>query len=100
MDLVKISAALANKTRMEIMQWLKQPEDNFPPHQEVDGFGQGVCVSFIQEKAALSQPTISQYLKTLESAGLVISTRIGKWTYYKRNEEALQHYFEQIQRAI
>ena len=100
MDFVKINAALSNETRFQIMQWLKHPEANFPPHSEVKGFEVGVCVSFIQEKAQLTQPTISQYLKILENAGLIKSTRIGKWTYYKRNEEVLNKYFENIQKQI
>jgi len=29
---------------------------------------------------------VSDYLATLQRAGLVEATRIGPWTYYKRNE--------------
>ena len=47
----------------------------------------GVCVSHIQERAGLSQSTTSQYLSILQKAGLVTATRIGQWTYYKRNEQ-------------
>lgn len=84
-----IFKALGNPTRLEILRWLKTPERHFPPHTEVAGFAQGVCVSFIQHRAGLSQSTISQYLRLLERAELVVPTRIGRWTYYRRNEHTL-----------
>jgi DNA-binding transcriptional ArsR family regulator len=53
-------------------------------------------LTFIQEKAGLSQSTTSQYLAVLENAGLVIPTRLGKWTYYKRNEKAIAAFMKQM----
>ncbi len=82
------------------MRWLKNPDENFPPHKEVSGFGDGVCVTFIKDKTGLSQSTVSHYLKIMENAQLVIPTRIGKWTYYKRNEQVLGAYFQTIQKNI
>lgn len=87
MDEQQIFKALNNPTRLAILGWLKDPKANFPPHQEVDGFEQGVCVAFIQQKTGLSQSTTSQYMTLLHQADLVIATRIGKWTYYRRNEK-------------
>jgi ArsR family transcriptional regulator len=96
MKTLKMLKAIGNEKRLRILEWLKEPEQNFPPHQEVEGFGNGVCVAFIQAKAGLSQSTTSQYLAILEEAGLVIPTRIGKWTYYKRNEPGIAEFLEQI----
>ena len=87
---IQIFKALSNPIRLEILQWLKTPEEHFPPHQEVEGFGQGVCVAFIQAKTGLSQSATSQYMSLLHQAGLVTPTRIGKWTYYRRNEETIE----------
>ena len=100
MDVTKINAALSNQTRYEIMRWLKNPEKNFPAHTEVSGFDDGVCVSFIKDKAGLSQSTISHYLNMMENVQLVVSTRIGKWTYYKRNEKVIGDYFREIQKDL
>ena len=83
-----------------MLEWLKEPEAHFPPHQEVEGFSHGVCVAFIQHKAGLSQSTTSQYLAILEEAGLVIPTRIGKWTYYKRNETVIAAFLQAIQKKL
>ena len=87
MDHLEIFKALSNKSRLQILQWLKDPALNFP-EQEVYGFENGVCVGQIQQKAGLTQSTVSEYLSTLQRAGLVESTRVGQWTYYKRNQAA------------
>ena len=36
-------------------------------------------------KARISQSTASQFIAVLQRARLVESTRIGQWTYYRRN---------------
>jgi len=89
MDQVEIFKALSNKTRLQILYWLKDPEHNFPEQIE-NGFEAGVCVGQIQRKAGLTQSTVSEYLSVLQRAGLVKSTRVGQWTYYQRNEEAFE----------
>ncbi|CAE6929596.1 MULTISPECIES: helix-turn-helix transcriptional regulator [Pseudomonas] len=86
MDLISIFKALSNPTRLEILRRLKDPEKGFPPQDEGDVHTVGVCVSSIQEGVGLSQSTVSDYLATLQRAGLVEVRRVGQWTYYKRNE--------------
>jgi ArsR family transcriptional regulator len=93
---LEILKALANDKRLQILHWLKAPEQHFPPHKEVEGFGQGVCVTFIQAKLGLSQAATSQYLTILQKAGLVIATRIGKYTYYRRDEAALERFISNL----
>ncbi len=100
MNILKISSALSNPTRLEIMRWLKKPEDFFTPHVEVVGFGMGVCVGKIHEKSGLSQSTTSHYLSILQDAELLIATRIGKWTYYKTNEKTIENYVNALKSNI
>ena len=100
MDIIEISKALANPTRVNILTWLKNPEENFPPHQEVEGFEHGVCLVFIKNKAKLSQSTISQYMAQLQQANLVRATRIGKWTYFKRDEETFKKMSDYIRNVL
>jgi DNA-binding transcriptional ArsR family regulator len=84
-DLLEVCKALANPTRLQIMGWLRDPTEHFAP--QTDPIEQvGVCVKQIQEKAGVSQSTASQFMAVLQRAGLVESTRIGQWTYYRRNE--------------
>jgi ArsR family transcriptional regulator len=93
---LEIFKALANEKRLQILYWLKAPEQHFPPHKEIKGFEHGVCVGYIQDKLGLSQAATSQYLSILLKAGLVIPTRIGKWTYYRRNEPALARFTAEL----
>ena len=96
MDLLEIFKALSNRTRLDILKRLKDPVNGFPPQDEGDVHTVGVCVSSIQEGVGLSQSTVSDYLATLQRAGLIEVRRIGQWTYYKRNEEAISALAERI----
>lgn len=104
MDIIKISKALSNETRVNILNWLKEPKKNFPPQGEslgetVDLKG-GVCVTSIQEKAKVSQSAISNYLSILQDAGLLLSERHEKWTYYRRNEKTIQQFANYIKHEL
>ena len=97
MNIVEISKVLSNTTRVKILKWLKDPENNFPPHQDIEHFDDGVCVGNIQDKAGLSQSTISTYLTSMQNVDLIIPTRHGKWTYYRRNEKVIETYIKSLQ---
>ncbi|WP_024799720.1 helix-turn-helix transcriptional regulator [Nocardia sp. BMG51109] len=89
-DLMRALRALANPMRLQLLSWLRDPERNFPMERAIaDPHEVGICVSHIQEKAGLAQSTVSAYLAELERAGLVRSTRVGKWTHYKRDEQRI-----------
>lgn len=95
MEQVDIFKALSNQTRLQMLEWLKEPEINFPGQQEY-GYEQGVCVGQLQAKANLTQSTVSEYLSILQRAGFIKATRKGQWTYYKRDEAA----FERLSKLI
>ena len=99
MDLEKAIAALNNPVRRRILFWLRD-RSNFPPalpeHKDLEG----VCVGYIQEKAGLSQSTISNYMGLLKQAGLVISTRHGQWTFFRRDEEAINAFLTALKKDI
>ena len=99
-NIVEISKILSNSTRVQILKWLKNPEAHFPPHQDIDHFDDGVCVGYIQDKTGLSQSTISTYLNSMQSVDLVIPTRHGKWTYYRRNEKMIKEYLESLKKEL
>ncbi|WP_299463584.1 helix-turn-helix transcriptional regulator [uncultured Microscilla sp.] len=88
----EIGKCLSNQTRVKIMEWLKEPALNFYPDEPLKHAQDGVCVTYIQEKAKLSQSTISTYLTNMEKCGLLIMTRHGKWSYFKRNEDTIANY--------
>lgn len=95
MDINTVLSALANPVRLDILSWLKEPERHFPPQKDTAPQG-GICVSHICEKTGLSQPTISLYLSTLARAGLVSSTRVGQWTYYRYEREVGESFLREL----
>jgi len=99
MDQVDIFKALSNKTRLSILEWLKNPETHFPDY-ELHSNEFGICVGQIQQKAGLTQSTVSEYLSLLQRTGLIESTRVGQWTYYKRNEAAFQQLKDLISKEL
>lgn len=92
MEKLDIFKVLANEHRLQILTWLKEPTKNFTHacHGHVDMIEVGVCVGEIQKKLSLTQSTTSHYLSMMQKVDLLIATRIGKWTYYRRNEEAIK----------
>jgi DNA-binding transcriptional ArsR family regulator len=82
--------ALANDRRLQILEWLKDPESHFRPQVDGDLVKDGVCGVLIAEKLGVSQPTVSEHLKVLTQAGLLRSKRIRQWTFYKRDEPSIR----------
>ena len=96
MTLTRAMQALSNQRRVQILEWLKQPVQHFPPQVDGDLVKDGVCGLLIARKLRVSQPAVTEHLKVLSAAGFLKSKRIKKWTFYKRDEKAIQ----QIKRAI
>ena len=97
-DILKV---INNPVRMEILRWLDAPEKHFDlTDQLVDVHEYGVCVSIIQKKAGLSQSTISSYLSMLQREKLLVSTREGSWTYYKRNNAQIEAFLEDLRKTM
>jgi DNA-binding transcriptional ArsR family regulator len=92
--------ALANPKRLQILEWLKDPEKHFPPQVDGDLVEDGVCGLLIARKLRVSQPTASEHLRILSHAGLVRGKRIKKWTFYKRDETRINAMKQVIARSI
>lgn len=91
MELLEVIKSLSNDTRLNILKWLKDPYTHFPVEELGEETSElGVCVSDIARKAGMSIPTVSEYLKTMSASHVLIATRKGQWTYYKRNEKTIQ----------
>ncbi|MFJ5924174.1 ArsR/SmtB family transcription factor [Kitasatospora sp. NPDC092948] len=93
MDPLTVFKALANPARLQFLQWLKNPAEHFDEsayREQGLGFHIGVCVGDIQARSGLSQSVVSSYLQSMKDAGLLESERIGKWTYYRRNEGTIR----------
>jgi ArsR family transcriptional regulator len=73
----RIFNALGNETRLKILRLLSNRD---------------LCVSDIVESVGAAASTVAHHLRTLEDAGLVVSRRDGRSTYYAVQKEALAKY--------
>ena len=89
MSIVPPLKALGNERRLQILDWLKDPEAHFRPQVDGDLVDDGVCGVLIAEKLGVSQPTLSEHMRILVAAGLVTPKRIKQWTFYRRDEAAI-----------
>ena len=95
-DREKRLKALANGHRLQILVLLKAPTKNFRPQVDGDLVEDGVCAVLIEEKLGLAQPTTAQHLKALVDAGFLIPKRIKKWTFYRRDEAAIERFMREL----
>lgn len=65
-DLLKITKALADETRLKILIMLG---------------GKELCVCRITEGLRLAPSTVSKHLSILQSAGLIETHKIGRWVH-------------------
>ena len=98
MDIDAIHKALANPVRRQILAWLKTPQEHFAAQEYP--LDLGVCAGLIDQRAGLSQSTVSAHLATLQRAGLVSSKRIGQWIFFKRNEETIQAFLDHVNHKL
>ena len=89
-EIIGINKALGHEKRLRILQWLKAPRANFPKQTDGSRVRDGVCSGFIAQKLGVSDATVSEHLKLLKLAGLVKAKRIKKWTFYRRDEQAIK----------
>ena len=67
-DLVRLFAALADPTRLRLLNLMN---------------GREVCVCYFVEVLNQGQPKISRHLAYLRRAGIVETRREGKWMHYR-----------------
>ena len=70
-------AALGNPARVRLVNLLAASDEP-------------VCLCHLIEPVGLAQATVSQHLKKLVDAGLVVREERGKWSYFSLNVEAFE----------
>jgi DNA-binding transcriptional ArsR family regulator len=81
--------ALANERRLMILNWLKDPRAHFPAQVDGDLVKDGVCGLLLAEKLGITQATLSEHMRVLVQAELVLPKRIKQWTFYRRDEDRI-----------
>lgn len=92
-----ILKALANPVRLDMLKWLKEPEKHFSDQQHP--LTMGICAGQF-ERCGLSQSTVSAHLSTLQRVGLLSSTRVGQWIFYKRNEATIAQFLAELNKQL
>ncbi len=98
MQIDVIHKALANPVRRQILEWLKDPHENFA--QQEHPLDLGVCAGLLDARTGLSQSTVSAHLAILQKAGLVSARKVGQWIFYKRNEETIQAFLAHLNNRL
>lgn len=98
MDKNEILKALAHPARVEFLEWMREPETHFC--SQAHPLEMGICANQFEKRCGLSQSTVSAHLATLEKAGLVTINRVGQWAFYRRNEEAIEAFLEELRSTL
>ncbi|ROV54429.1 ArsR/SmtB family transcription factor [Neisseria chenwenguii] len=103
MNFIEICKILANENRVQMLQWLKNPERYFLGAEftadAINSEG-GVCVQAITVKSGLAQSVVSNYLNSMKTVGLVSVSCSGKWTYYRYQAQAVERFLADLQQNI
>lgn len=97
MNVDEVLKALAHPGRVEMLRWLKEPHKHFS--EQAHPLDMGVCAGQF-ERCGLSQSTVSAHLSTLQRAGLITSERVGQWIFYRRNEEGIAAFLEDLRKLL
>ncbi|WP_131104007.1 ArsR/SmtB family transcription factor [Ornithinimicrobium sufpigmenti] len=78
MDLADVFKALADPTRVRLLQYLAESESGT------------ACACHLPAALEISQPTLSFHMRKLYDAGLVDRDKRGRWVHYTVRPEALE----------
>lgn len=89
MELVKGLKAIANPTRLRILELLKDPEQLIELNT---GHGQvkGLTAKALLKHLKCAQPSLNEQMQVLTGVGLVESRKVGRWVVYTRDEERIR----------
>lgn len=84
-ELARLLKVLAVDTRVRIVQLLK---------------GRTLCVNALAGQLDVTQGAVSQHLRVMRDASLVIDEKRGYFVHYRLNEDTLAAWREQIDRLL
>ena len=79
--LIHVFQALAVETRLQIIRLLK---------------GRALCVGALAARLNVTQGAVSQHLRILREAGVVVAEKRGYYTHYKLNDKTLARWKSEI----
>jgi len=84
-ELARLLKVLSVETRVQIVQLLK---------------GRVLCVNALAVRLDVTQGAVSQHLRIMRDAGLVIDEKRGYFVHYRLNEDTLAAWREEIDRLL
>ena len=84
-SVARILKVLAVPSRVRIVQLLK---------------GRALCVNALATRLDVTQGAVSQHLRIMRDAGLVVDEKRGYFVHYRLNEETLAAWREQIGKLL
>ena len=81
--------ALANPTRLRVLELLKDPS-RFEGPRGANGRPFGVTAKALLKHLRCKQPSLNEQMEILIRNGLVESRRVGRWVVYTRDEERIR----------
>jgi DNA-binding transcriptional ArsR family regulator len=84
-ELARLLKVLSVETRVRIVQLLK---------------GRALCVNALASRLGVTQGAVSQHLRIMRDAGLVIDEKRGYFVHYRLNEDTLAAWREEIDRLL
>lgn len=82
--------ALANPTRLRVLEMLRDPSKFEGPHAMVEGRIVGVTAKALLKRLKCKQPSLHEHMKVLIHHGLVEARPVGRWVVYTRDEERIR----------
>lgn len=84
-EVARLLKVLSVETRVRIVQLLK---------------GRALCVNALAARLTVTQGAVSQHLRIMRDAGLVIDEKRGYFVHYRLNEETLASWREQTGKLL
>ena len=75
-DYLRVFKALSDPKRVRILEILCKSEE---------------CACVLLDDLEISQPTLSYHMKILCDSGIVTGRKVGKWMYYRINEDGCEY---------
>ncbi|WP_353893080.1 metalloregulator ArsR/SmtB family transcription factor [Proteinivorax hydrogeniformans] len=82
---LKVMKALSDKSRIKIVKLL---------------LSHNLCVGSLAKNIGLSEAAVSQHLKVLRKAGVVIGEKRGYYTHYLINKDVIYHLSHELRSLV